>query len=251
MTSNREDSAPEVLEETASSESEIDTEPAVNWQTPQKPMQAWRLWVPLLLQTALIAAVPAQSVYTYMTGKTAILQTAPVDPYNFLTGYYQTLSYDISIPNNLKNLPGWKDLPGTLIPCQPEQIEEETCKEEKKIDVGISFYVILEKPKSSKSSGRPKPWKAVRVSGELPSKMSENQVALRGKYNGWRIEYGLETYYMPENERDRINEEISKAQQRQPGETAQPQPFVVEVKVDERGHAVPVSFWVRDRNYRF
>ncbi|HIK26961.1 MAG: GDYXXLXY domain-containing protein [Oscillatoriaceae bacterium SKW80] len=251
MTSNREDSQSEVLEQKLAPESEKDNESTVNWQTPKKPMQAWRLWVPLLFQTALIAAVPAQSVYTYMTGKTVILQTAPVDPYNFLTGYYQTLSYDISLPNNLKKLPGWKELPGTIIPCQPEQVEIENCKEEKKIDAGISFYVILEKPKSSNYSGRPQPWKPVRVSIKRPSLLPENQVALKGKYNGWRIEYGLETYYIPEKERDRINNEISKAQQRQTEAPAQPQPFVVEIKVDERGYAVPVSFWVYNRNYRF
>ena len=27
--------------------------------------------------------------------------------------------------------------------------------------------------------------------------------------------------------------------------------FVVEVKVDDRGHGVPVSLWVGDRHYRF
>ena len=77
-----------------------------------KRLPAWRLWVPLLLQIGLIAAVPATAVYTFMTGKTVVLQTAPVDPYDLLRGYYQVLSYDISDRTNLEKLPGWKDLPG-------------------------------------------------------------------------------------------------------------------------------------------
>ncbi|MEO9124284.1 MAG: GDYXXLXY domain-containing protein, partial [Microcoleus sp.] len=76
-----------------------------------KRLPAWRLWVPLLLQIGLITAVPATAVYTLVTGKTVVLQTAPVDPYDFLRGYYQVLSYDISDPRNLEKLPGWKDLP--------------------------------------------------------------------------------------------------------------------------------------------
>ncbi len=42
-------------------------------QLPHLPI--WRLWVPLLLQTGLILASPAQPFYTQITGKTVILQT--------------------------------------------------------------------------------------------------------------------------------------------------------------------------------
>ena len=84
-----------------------------------KRLPAWRMWVPLLLQIGLIAAVPATAVYTFITGKTVVLQTVPVDPYDFLRGYYQVLSYDISARTNLQKLPGWKDLPGEKTPCPP------------------------------------------------------------------------------------------------------------------------------------
>ncbi len=208
-----------------------------------KRIPGWRLWIPLLLQIGLIAAVPAQAVYTFVTGKTVVLQTIPVDPYDFLRGYYQVLSYDISQDNNLDKLPGWKDLPGEKIPC-PSGIVC-TNPETYHVKSGTSFYVILESPKDAANSGHPKAWKAVRVSLENPSNLPPNQIALQGKYNGWRMEYGLETYYMPENEREKVNQDIGEAQR------GKQQSFVVEVKVDKTGHAVPVSLWVRDRNYRF
>jgi uncharacterized membrane-anchored protein len=207
-----------------------------------KRLRAWRMWVPLLLQIGLIAAVPAPSVYTFITGKTVVLQTAPVDPYDFLRGYYQVLSYDISDRTNLQKLPGWKDLPGENTPCPPGAACPQNTYNVKR---HTSFYVILEAPKAATNPGRPQAWKPVRVSRENPVNLPAKQIAIKGKYNGFLMEYGLETYYMPEDEREKVNQEIREAQ------SSQRQSFLVEVKVDKTGHAVPVSLWVRDRNYRF
>lgn len=228
------------------------TEPAISWETPREPLKSWRFWVPLVLQTILIAAVPAQSAYTFVTGKTVVLQTMPVDPYDLLRGYSQTLSYDISQQNTLKNLPGWNDLPGTMSSCPPapKPPAKNTCKPEKYVESGISLYVILEQPKTQKSSGLPLAWKPVRVTDKLPQNLPANQIAIRGKYQGWQTEYGLESYYMPEDQRNDINDDINRATS-QGGQNRQKQPFVVEVKVDKQGNAVPVSLWVKDRNYRF
>lgn len=207
-----------------------------------KRLTAWRLWVPLLLQIGLIAAVPAPAVYTFVTGKTVVLQTVPVDPYDFLRGYYQVLSYDISDRTNLEKLPGWQDLPADKTPCP---LENFCTQKTYNVKPQTSFYVILESPKNPDNPGRPQAWKPARVSLENPTNLPANQIAIQGKYNGSRMEYGLETYYMPENEREKVNQEIGEAQRKQR------QSFVVEVKVDKTGHAVPVSLWVRDRNYRF
>ena len=207
-----------------------------------KRLPAWRLWAPLLLQIGLIAAVPATAVYTFITGKTVVLQTAPVDPYDFLRGYYQVLRYDISDLTNLQKLPGWKNLPTEKTPCPPGIV----CpKNTHNLKPQTSFYVILEAPKTATNPGRPQAWKPVRVSLENPANLPANQIAIKGKYDGWQMKYGLETYYMPEDEREKVNQEISEAQRKQR------QSFLVEVKVDKTGHAVPVSLWVRDRNYRF
>ena len=75
-------------------------------QETRSPLPLWRFAVPLLLQIGLVLVPPAQSVYTHITGKTVILQTIPVDPYDPLRGYSQTLSYDISRLETLKKLPG-------------------------------------------------------------------------------------------------------------------------------------------------
>ncbi len=210
-----------------------------------KRLPAWRLWVPLLLQIGLIAAVPATAVYTFITGKTVVLQTAPVDPYDFLRGYYQVLNYNISDRTNLQKLPGWKDLPAET-PCPPGAACPPNTHN---VKAQTSFYVILEAPKARSKAAtnpdRPQAWKPVRVSLENLGNLPANQIAIKGKYNGWRMEYGLETYYMPEDEREKVNQEISEAQRNQR------QSFLVEVKVDKTGHAVPVSLWVGDRNYRF
>jgi uncharacterized membrane-anchored protein len=69
-----------------------------------------RLAVPLLLQSLLICSIPFQSIYALATGTTVILKTMPVDPYDLLRGYYQTLSYDISSFSTLNKLPGWAEL---------------------------------------------------------------------------------------------------------------------------------------------
>lgn len=194
-------------------------------------LPVWRLVVPLLLQTGLILAIPAQAFYTQITGKTVVLQTIAIDPYDFLRGYSQTLNYDISRLETLRRLPGWKELAGE--------------KSREYLAAGTRFYVVLEAP-ASNSSTPPQPWKPVRVSSFRPTSLAANQIAILGLSNGGSIvEYGVETYYMPQTRRDEINQDIGQAR------NGRAQSVVVEVKVDNQGHAVPMSFWVSDRNYRF
>jgi uncharacterized membrane-anchored protein len=194
-----------------------------------KNLPFWRLGIPLLLQLALILSVPAQAVYTYVTGKTVILQTIPIDPYDFLRGYYQTLNYTISDVDTLRTLPGWEEVTGEKDRISAKQI----------------VYVTLEKPKTESESEIPLAWKPIQISLEQPENLAENQIAIRGESQGWNIKYGVERYYMPEHQREQINQEINETQREQP------EAFVVEVKVDENGKAIPMSLWVRDRNYQF
>ncbi|NJO44039.1 MAG: GDYXXLXY domain-containing protein [Cyanobacteria bacterium CRU_2_1] len=192
--------------------------------TAHRHLPGWRLWLPLLFQALIIVAVPARDAYTYVAGKPITLQTAPVDPYDLLRGYYQTLNYDISNPTTLNGLPGgnWFD-----------QMTGKTG----------SVYVVLQAPDRTDAIP-PQPWTPVRVSADRPTDLAPNQVALQGHYNGWQIEYGLETYYLPEDQRTQINSDILQVQ-------LDRQTFVVDVKVDEGGNAVPTGLWVSDRNYRF
>jgi len=201
-----------------------------------KQIPIWRFFLPLTLQLALILSVPAQAIYTHITGRTVILQTAPVDPYDFLRGYYQVLSYDISRKDNLSKLPGW------------HQFELETSGQFSS-DNQTNIYVILAAPEKIENSEVPKVWQPVGVSAEMPENLPNNQIAIQGKFDGWRVKYGLETYFMPEDRREKINQDISEVQRsvNSEGEI----PFVVEVKVNPRGKAVPLSLWVKERNYKF
>ncbi|NDJ18487.1 GDYXXLXY domain-containing protein [Myxacorys almedinensis] len=184
-----------------------------------QPLRSRRFWIPLLVQLALIAAVPAQAVYTHLTGRTVVLQTAPIDPYDLLRGYSQTLGYDISTVNTLKKLPGGAIAQETPI-----------------------LYVILQRP-AAQTSGRPAAWKPIRVSRDRPDALPDNQVALKGKVQYGQVDYGLSTYYLPETRRDEVNTAIVESQRKQSS--------VVEIKVDAQGNAVPLRLWVSDRAYEF
>lgn len=234
------------------------------------PTPIWRFWVPLVFQTALILTVPAQALYTQMTGKTVILQTIPADPYELLRGYSQRLRYDISIQDNLRKLPGWNELPK-----QPTH-----GKELNFIKSGTRLYVILEAPKTAKAltpsvptDGLPQAWKPIAVSHVRPSQLPANRVALQGIAQNGFIQYGLETYYIPEDQREQINDDLRSArpdnstepsspQILQPAEPNQPPakpPVVLEIRVNNQGDSVPVGLWARVgqgskqrvRNYHF
>ena len=226
-----------------------------------KPTPIWRFWVPMLFQTALILTVPAQAVYTQITGKTVILQTVPVDPYELLRGYSQTLRYNISSQESLRRLPGWQNLPklkpngNKLTFIQP----------------GTRLYVILAAPGEPALTKLPQAWKPVAVSTRRPSKLLANQVALQGLAQNGFIQYGLETYYIPEDQREQINADLRAARLANPNQLQQTQsqtdpdqpqqipPVVMEIKVNAQGDAVPVSLWAQVgkaskqqvRNYRF
>ncbi len=184
----------------------------------------WRFLVPLGLQLGIILIVPAQSAYTYNFGQPAVLQTLPIDPYDLLRGYSQTLSYDISQIDILKQFPGGKDL-----------VE------------GQKFYVVLEL-NNTQDKLPPTTSKAIQVTKELPQDLGSNQVALKGKIERYgQVNYGLETYYLPESQKDKINQEISSLQSNSEGK----RPFVVEIKVDRWGNSVPISLWVDKSKYSF
>jgi len=184
----------------------------------------WRFILPFLLQLTLVLIVPAQSAYTYNFGTSAVLQTVPVDPYDFLRGYSQTLRYNISRVDDFKRFPGSKNFkPGQL--C----------------------YVVLE-PNLTNAKLPPTPSKIVKITKEFPQDLTKFQVVLKGKVKkNYRVSYGLETYYMPESQRNKINQEIRDLQSDSEGKS----PFVVEIKVDRWGNSVPVSLWVENKPYSF
>jgi uncharacterized membrane-anchored protein len=190
-----------------------------------------RLAVPLLLQSFLICSIPFQSIYTLATGTTVILKTMPVDPYDLLRGYYQTLSYDISSFNTLKKLPGWAEL---------------NHKQDRGIiDRNRQVYITLTKIPTTNTQ-TPAAWQPIAIGEKLPTDLSANKIAIKGTSNGSNVVYGLETYYMPEDRKDGVNKDINQAQL-----SGGKRNLLVEVKVDHQGLATPVGLWVGTNQYRF
>lgn len=202
----------------------------------------WRFWLPLALQTILILLVPIQAVYTQATGKSVTLQTAPVDPYNLFRGYYVNLGYDISSPRTLQKLPGWNTV---------DAVVSNPFNRRSRFQGPQDLYVILEAPEPTTAPNQPpKPWKPIAVSGDRPTNLAANQVALKGSYEGGWINYGLETYYIPEDHRTEINNQIAQLQRPTP-QVPQTLPFVVDIKVAADGTAVPIGFWLQQKEYKY
>ncbi len=198
-------------------------------------IRSWRLWLPLTFQVFLVCAVAAPSLYTELNGKTVILKTVPVDPYDPLRGYSQTLSYDISGTNNLKNLPGWKQL--------PKEKSSWNSKGAESLKSNTVVYVILQRSGVETNAEPPKAWQPVKLQRDRPTNLPENQVAIRGIVEYGRVKYGLETYYVPEEISEQINAEVKEATRKNFS--------AVEVKVNSEGRAVPIKLWLGKQSYRF
>jgi len=215
-----------------------------------KKINKWRFWLPLFFQLGLIAFLPATAINVYLTGKTVILQTAPVDPYSLLTGYYQVLNYEISAPNNLPNLTGWQELRDKI--CQTQS----NCSNyQSSLPNGSKFYLVLKAPENQNhtlnSQSKPNAWQPVRVSLDYPQNLTADEIAIQGQSKNGRIKYGLESYYMPENQKDIINQEINNIIRNNNSNNVKQIPFLVEIKVNSQGKAIPISLWINNQNYRF
>ena len=97
--------------------------------------------------------------FPLLTGKTVILKTQPVDPFDFFRGQYLTVNYEISRVNLSENF-----------------------KE------GDTVYVSLKE-------GDDKIWHADKVSSNKP----ESEIFIRGtskqSWRGLAVEYGIEQYF--------------------------------------------------------
>lgn len=215
-------------------------------QKANQPLPFWRLLVPLLIQTGIILAVPTQAMYTSIAGRDVILQTLTQNPNNVVQDFFLTLEYNISRVDNLRRLPGWNDL------FRSNQGRN------RQLLPGTNLYVILQEQQISSGRGVPSPWRPIRVTSNLPESLPSNQVALRGVYQDNAIIYGIETYYLPEQQMQQVSNDIFQSvQQTRGNRPPQIRPITVRVKVDPQGNSVPVSLWVRDaygdrgyRNYR-
>jgi uncharacterized membrane-anchored protein len=163
--------------------------------------------VAVAAQLFILAAVPAQKIHARVTGKTILLKTAPVDPYSIMSGYYVTLGYEISNP---KVSTEWKKWP-----------------------VDKQVWVILKADPNGI-------WDTVSVHDKRPS-VPDDCIAIKGKISSWRIEYGIESYFIPEDARDKIEQDF-----RNNSREAK-----AEVKVDSSGNAAITKVIIQDRVYAY
>ncbi|MEO1144842.1 MAG: GDYXXLXY domain-containing protein [Cyanobacteria bacterium J06638_22] len=216
------------------------TAPSPNATQRRLPHSHWGFWVPLAIQTLLIALAPAQALYTRAVGTPVVLQTIPVDPYDLFRGYYVTLNYNISNVAELGSIPGSEEAIAEI----QQAFQDQTST----FDQATDLYVVLEAPANA-TTNPPTPWVPVAVHRDRPTSLLANQIALHGVYRHGGITYDLERYYMPEAQRADINDRIATVQQQTNADEAVP--FVVEVRVGGQGHAVATGFWLEDTFFHF
>jgi len=158
-------------------------------------------------QLLILAAVPAQKIHALTTGKTILLKTAPVDPRSVMSDYYVILGYEISNPKVSTDWEKW-----------PE---------------GRPVWVILKADPNGV-------WNAVSVHDKRPSVPSDS-VVIKGKKGHRGIEYGIEAYFIPEESRDKVTQDL----RRNSRETK------AEVKVDSSGNAAITKLIIQDRVYEY
>ncbi|HWN99217.1 MAG TPA: GDYXXLXY domain-containing protein [Blastocatellia bacterium] len=129
----------------------------------------------IVVQVLILVGVPARKAITLATGKSAVLKVQPVDPYSILSGYYVTLSFEISQVRTFPDAPEFSD--------------------------GESCYAVIER-------GEDGIWKPVSLEHELPENLPENRAAVLGRVNYGRIEYGIEQFFIPETKRDAVADDL-------------------------------------------
>ncbi len=131
----------------------------------------------VLLQAAIIAAVPAKHIRARATGKLITIKTAPVDPYDFLSGYHVVLRYEISRPEGFDSQ--WQN------------------RNRRNTDV----YVVLKE-------GEDGVWSAGLMHDKWPEDIAEGCIVIKGKKTYRGIEYGIESYFIPEENRSVIEKDL-------------------------------------------
>jgi uncharacterized membrane-anchored protein len=167
----------------------------------------WPFVAAVALQALIVIGVPAGRVYTHLTGRTVFLKTAPIDPYDIMSGYHVALSYEISNKDQM-GLPY--------------------------VGRGDSVYVVLRE-------GEDGFWHVDAASGSWPKAVAPDAVVIKGRYQQWRIEYGIESYFVPEGKGPEIEAALR-------GERGQAR---VEAKVDAFGNAALVRLHVGGRTYDY
>jgi uncharacterized membrane-anchored protein len=161
-------------------------------------------------QIFLLLALMASKSIVVATGITVVLRTVPVDPRELFRGDYVVLRYDIS----------QIDLTRVANRLQKPRLQR-----------GDAAYVVLVPSQADERQ----PWQAVAVFSRPPTDeelaeygrdaLSLQASVVRHQGSLLDLEYGIESYFVPEGEGHVLEREAGKG-------------LRVEVKVDRRGRAV-------------
>ncbi|UCF42923.1 MAG: GDYXXLXY domain-containing protein [Planctomycetota bacterium] len=165
--------------------------------------------IAVALQMLILTAVPARKIYTRQTGKAVILKTSPYDPYTIMSGYYVRLTHEISRPQVSREQ--WRSWPERQ-----------------------GVWVVLKK-------GDNEIWYADSVHNSSPEHLPNEAVVIKGKKKNDRIVYGIESYFIPENARETVENDLRE-------HSAQAR---IEVKIDSSGHAAIIKLLIEDRVYQY
>jgi hypothetical protein len=128
----------------------------------------WRIAVVLLVQAGILAAMAGRHVAARAWGTPVTLRTAPVDPYDFMSGYHLVLQYEV------------EQAAAELLTPGPERSDR--------------LWIVVRRAEPA--------WDFVGATRERPE-VAADQVALRARWGSWRgaaIE-GAGRIYIPETER--------------------------------------------------
>jgi uncharacterized membrane-anchored protein len=159
----------------------------------------------VVAQILILAAVPAKKIYTRQTGTLVVLKVAPYDPYTILSGYYASVRYSISTP------PAWFQFSN-----------------------GSDIYVVLQK-------GSQDFWHAESSHKSWPKSIPPQAIVIKGQKQQRRVVYGIESYFIPEREREKINKDLLIN-----SESAR-----AEVFIDAFGNAAIKRLKIQDRVYEY
>ncbi len=140
-----------------------------------KPKAILLFALAIAVQLAILAAIPARRVMARSSGTTVTLKMRPVDPYDILSGYHMVIRYDIS---NLKETDGWDDAP-----------------------LGGHIYVVLIEDLQGD-------WNAVSVHEDMPEDPPAGAVIIKGWRDYSSVKYGIENFYIPEENRHEIEDDL-------------------------------------------
>lgn len=129
-----------------------------------------RLLAVLLVQFAILAAIPFRQVRARAVGAEITLATLPVDPRDLLSGHYVTLRYEAEIPRGLAELGAPAD---------------------------ATVWVVV-------ARGEPA-WRPVAVAAARPA-TGPDQVAIRARQvDGRAVIPSAQRFYIPEARQDEVN----------------------------------------------